>query len=267
MHIHVQTTPSYRSSSYGRRRGAIRDTFLPDFATLPDSEFKFVIGQTGDPLVTASMAYEELLHPGTFMHLNMTVRVSLLLSREAFFSPVDTQAHLNDVNSNKLAPTAPHCSLHKVGVGISWLWWFWFATAGCVQECYRCLPQKTQAFFLSVALNYNAKWIVKMDDDVYLMPPRLLAAASQWSDIGAQYVGCMKQGDVHTANNDKWFEPAWKLLAERYHLNAYGSIYALSGDVVSRVLQQNGNKLRQLANEGMTRYHSLLVSHYQIDEA
>lgn len=120
-----------------------------------------------------------------------------------------------------------------------------------LQECYQCLPQKTMAFFLAVAQNYNAKWIVKLDDDVYLIPPRLAAVASQWDEIGAQYVGCMKHGDVHTESDHKWFEPTWKLLPMRAHLNAYGSIYGLSGDVADRVVRKNSHILRHLGNEGV----------------
>lgn len=106
------------------------------------------------------------------------------------------------------------------------------------------------AFFLAVAQNYNARWIVKLDDDVYLIPPRLAAATSQWDAMGAEYIGCMKHGDVHTDVDHKWFEPTWKLLPRRAHMNAYGSIYAVSGDIAARVLGKNGNKLRHLGNEG-----------------
>ena len=60
-------------ASYAKRRGAIRDTFLPALSTLPETEFKFIVGRSSDPVVTASMAIEEALYPGSFMHLNMTV--------------------------------------------------------------------------------------------------------------------------------------------------------------------------------------------------
>ena len=60
-------------ATYGKRRAAIRDTFLPALSTMPETEFKFVVGHSADIFVTASMAVEEARYPGSFMHLNMTV--------------------------------------------------------------------------------------------------------------------------------------------------------------------------------------------------
>ena len=67
-----------------------------------------------------------------------------------------------------------------------------------VQECYRCLPDKTLAFFMLVHKRYNAKWVAKIDDDVYLTPNRLLRVLAQWDSINADYVGCMKTNEVCT---------------------------------------------------------------------
>lgn len=126
-----------------------------------------------------------------------------------------------------------------------------YHTPDCMQECYRCLPQKTLAFFLAAAQEYNVKWIVKLDDDVYVKPPRLEVAASQWEKIGAEYVGCMKHGKVHTESSHRWYEPAWRLLPQDAHMNAYGSLYALSGRAVDLAVTRNGGNLRQLGNEGV----------------
>ena len=72
------------------------------------------------------------------------------------------------------------------------------ACSACMQECYRCLPDKTLAFLIEVNRKWDAKWIAKIDDDVYLTPNRLLRAVPQWDSINADYVGCMKSNDVCT---------------------------------------------------------------------
>lgn len=101
-----------------------------------------------------------------------------------------------------------------------------------------------------VAARYWAEWVIKMDDDVYLNPHRMRLAMKQWGGMHADYVGCMKHGMVHGDPESKWFEPAQILIGREYHLNAYGSIYALAGRVVDDVVIPNKDRLRRLANEG-----------------
>ena len=120
-----------------------------------------------------------------------------------------------------------------------------------MQECYTCLPQKTLAFFAMVAARYEARWVVKMDDDVYLSPRRLLLAMKQWGRMAAEYIGCMKHGHVHHDPANKWFEPEHVLLGQEYHLNAYGSIYIIAGHVLDGIVVPNAGSLRRLANEGV----------------
>lgn len=66
-----------------------------------------------------------------------------------------------------------------------------------LQECYRCLPEKTLSFFLAVHQQYNAEWIFKVDDDVYLSPDRIPLAVEQWDVMQVDYVGCMFHGEVN----------------------------------------------------------------------
>ncbi|PNH08278.1 putative beta-1,3-galactosyltransferase 14, partial [Tetrabaena socialis] len=119
-----------------------------------------------------------------------------------------------------------------------------------MQECYHCLANKTRAFFSAALDMYpSLRWIVKADDDVYLVPQRLPAAAVQWERMGAGYVGCMKRGKVWTEAGARWYEPQHLLLGPTYFMHAYGSAYALSAPVVRRVIQRNYHHLRLLANE------------------
>lgn len=73
-----------------------------------------------------------------------------------------------------------------------------------MQDCYNCLPEKTLSFLLTVRERYDVKWVLKIDDDVFLSPERLLNVVQQWTAVGADYVGCMKNGGVHGNDNDKW---------------------------------------------------------------
>jgi hypothetical protein len=77
--------------------------------------------------------------------------------------------------------------------------------------------------------------VLKLDDDVYLNPSRLLAASAQWDRMGAQYVGCMKHGYPLKSPGTKWYEPAHLLVGPNYWLHTYGSIYAISGPVARSV--------------------------------
>ena len=58
------------------------------------------------------------------------------------------------------------------------------------QEDYLELSQKTLLFLRTVLKTYNPKYILKVDDDVYIRPDRLPAAAAQWSSIHAGELGC-----------------------------------------------------------------------------
>ncbi|KAL6754243.1 galactosyltransferase-domain-containing protein [Haematococcus lacustris] len=126
-----------------------------------------------------------------------------------------------------------------------------------IKEGYHGLAAKTRAFFALVAALYPAapaaspgpRWVVKVDDDVWLSPARLRAASLQWSRMAAGYVGCMKHGVVWTEQQSRWGEPQHLLLGPRYFIHAYGSAYAVAGQVVREVLGPAAASLRLLANE------------------
>ncbi|KIZ05988.1 hypothetical protein MNEG_1961 [Monoraphidium neglectum] len=99
------------------------------------------------------------------------------------------------------------------------------------------------------AEKYDADWVVKVDDDVYLSVERLLLAMKQWDRMEAGYVGCLKNGAVWTEPGTRWYEPQHLLLGSNYYLHSYGSIYALRGRAVEDVIVRNLDNLRLLANE------------------
>eukprot|EP01023_Acetabularia_acetabulum_P018383 TRINITY_DN19287_c0_g1_i3.p1 TRINITY_DN19287_c0_g1~~TRINITY_DN19287_c0_g1_i3.p1 ORF type:complete len:269 (+),score=34.41 TRINITY_DN19287_c0_g1_i3:114-920(+) len=116
-------------------------------------------------------------------------------------------------------------------------------------ESYTGLPQKTKKFFSMVASLYDADYIIKMDDDVYLKLDRLEFGIRQWEQMGADYIGCMKHGQVWKTPGTRWFEPMHLYLANDYHLHAYGSIYVIRGSIARDVILANKHQLRMLANE------------------
>ncbi|KAG2495703.1 hypothetical protein HYH03_006303 [Edaphochlamys debaryana] len=119
-----------------------------------------------------------------------------------------------------------------------------------VQECYTCLPHKTRSFFAAAVSAFpSVRFVVKADDDVYLLPHRLPAAAQQWGRMGADYIGCMTHGPVRSDPEDRWFEPQSLLLGPAYFLHAYGSAYVLSARAVRDVVVARFERLRLLANE------------------
>ena len=56
------------------------------------------------------------------------------------------------------------------------MWW---------QDHYKTLAFKTLAFWQLVIEQYNARFIIKVDDDNYVRLDRLAIAVRQWEDIGA----------------------------------------------------------------------------------
>lgn len=88
--------------------------------------------------------------------------------------------------------------------------------------------------------------VLKLDDDVYLNPMRLLAASRQWDSMHAQYVGCMKHGLPFKQPHHRWYEPAHLLVGYTYWLHAYGSIYAIAGPVARCALVTNNRLITMI---------------------
>ncbi|KDD72366.1 galactosyltransferase, partial [Helicosporidium sp. ATCC 50920] len=121
-----------------------------------------------------------------------------------------------------------------------------------MEEAYADLPRKTVAFLQAVMRAYAPRYVLKVDDDVYLRPSNLMSALAQWSRLEADYVGCMKQGEVFSAPNFRWFEPQHALLGGHYFTHAWGSVYALSGAAAQQLLDLPLASLRHFANEDVT---------------
>ncbi len=121
-----------------------------------------------------------------------------------------------------------------------------------VKEDYRNLVTKSREFFKKVMAAYSPKYIVKVDDDVYLQLPRLSAAVKQWESMRVDYTGCMKRGDVQKNQAYKWFEPQHQLLGGEYFSHAWGSLYVLSGRAADAMSSVSPSLLREFENEDVT---------------
>ncbi|KAK9831532.1 hypothetical protein WJX81_006529 [Elliptochloris bilobata] len=121
-----------------------------------------------------------------------------------------------------------------------------------LQEAYLDLAHKTLAFLRAVTAAFDADFIVKVDDDVYLRIDLIPLAARQWAARQADYIGCMKNGPVFTDRRQRWFEPAHALLGAEYFTHAWGSMYVLSGRAAAAAATLPSGMLRFFNNEDVT---------------
>ena len=119
-------------------------------------------------------------------------------------------------------------------------------------ESYGNLAVKSRVFLEMVMLEYSPDYIVKVDDDVYVRLDRIPSAIRQWKEMNADYIGCMKHGEVLTSPNYKWYEPQHGLLGKEYFAHSWGSLYILSNNAVTAILSIDDKHLRNFANEDVT---------------
>eukprot|EP00873_Tetraselmis_striata_P008348 jgi/Tetstr1/428612/TSEL_018601.t1 len=122
-----------------------------------------------------------------------------------------------------------------------------------ITESYEGLAWKSHHYFLMVHRYFDADYVVKIDDDVYLRPDRLMLAINQYSERKHDYIGCFKRGPIITRSNRKWFEPDHARLGDgNYFSHAYGPLYILSGRVIGMLASVPMDFLRHFMNEDVT---------------
>eukprot|EP00890_Picochlorum_soloecismus_P002142 jgi/Picsp_1/2929/NSC_01154-R1_galactosyltransferase family protein len=119
-------------------------------------------------------------------------------------------------------------------------------------ESYENLAVKSRVFLEIVMLEYSPDYIVKVDDDVYVRLDRIPGAIRQWKEMKADYIGCMKHGEVLVNPNYKWYEPQHGLFGKEYFAHSWGSLYILSNNAVTAILSIDDKYLRNFANEDVT---------------
>lgn len=73
MFWHMQTAPSGPQEKYGKRRQAIRHTFLKNLTAIADVEAKFVVGRSMEEHTVKSFEREVARAPHMFMNLDVEV--------------------------------------------------------------------------------------------------------------------------------------------------------------------------------------------------
>lgn len=123
-----------------------------------------------------------------------------------------------------------------------------------ITEHYLGLPRKTITYFRTVLEMYDAEYIFKVDDDVYLKLGTLSLAIPQWRENNSGYIGCMKNGQIFKTPNLRWFEPQHTLMGnmDRYFTHAWGPAYVVSGRAAADIASMREGSLRFFNNEDVT---------------
>ncbi|KAL4567266.1 hypothetical protein LXL04_022845 [Taraxacum kok-saghyz] len=121
-------------------------------------------------------------------------------------------------------------------------------------EGYHELTAKTRTFFATAFAKWDAKFYVKVDDDVHVNLGMLASTLRRHQTKPRVYIGCMKSGPVLSQKNVKYHEPEyWKFGEEgnRYFRHATGQIYAISSDLAAYI-STNQAILHKYANEDVS---------------
>ncbi|KAJ0691996.1 putative galactosylxylosylprotein 3-beta-galactosyltransferase [Helianthus annuus] len=121
-------------------------------------------------------------------------------------------------------------------------------------EGYHELTSKTRIFFSSAFAKWDAKFYVKVDDDVHVNLGMLATTLGRHQSKPRVYTGCMKSGPVLSQKNVKYHEPEyWKFGEEgnKYFRHATGQIYAISNDLAAYI-STNQPILHKYANEDVS---------------
>ncbi|KAI3700868.1 hypothetical protein L2E82_45509 [Cichorium intybus] len=121
-------------------------------------------------------------------------------------------------------------------------------------EGYHELTAKTRTFFATAFAKWDAKFYVKVDDDVHVNLGMLASTLLRHQTKPRVYMGCMKSGPVLSQKNVKYHEPEyWKFGEEgnRYFRHATGQIYAISSDLAAYI-SNNQQILHKYANEDVS---------------
>ncbi|XP_071691194.1 beta-1,3-galactosyltransferase 7-like [Rutidosis leptorrhynchoides] len=121
-------------------------------------------------------------------------------------------------------------------------------------EGYHELTAKTRTFFATAYANWDAKFYVKVDDDVHVNLGMLASTLDRHQLKPRVYIGCMKSGPVLSQKNVKYHEPEyWKFGEEgnKYFWHATGQIYAISNDLAAYI-STNQRILHKYANEDVS---------------
>ncbi|KAK9902787.1 hypothetical protein WJX75_005995 [Coccomyxa subellipsoidea] len=111
-----------------------------------------------------------------------------------------------------------------------------------LRDDYSVLSYKTLALWRLAEERFEADYVIKVDDDNYVRLDRLAIALGQWTDLGAEYIGCFKcrgrsRGNASADPEARWHDPHHRIFEEDNSRYAEGPFYALRGRVISGILR------------------------------
>eukprot|EP00873_Tetraselmis_striata_P013995 jgi/Tetstr1/434259/TSEL_023366.t1 len=119
-----------------------------------------------------------------------------------------------------------------------------------IKDTYTGLPWKTHSFVVTVYRLYNPKFIVKVDDDLYVRLDRLRLALEYYEERQFGFIGCMRTGMIVSDPKEMNYEPDHAVIGGReYHTFASGPLYILSNSAGKLLSAIEPASLRHLANE------------------
>ena len=118
-----------------------------------------------------------------------------------------------------------------------------------LQESYQNLTLKVLHSFTRIIQQFKFSYVLKCDDDSFLLLDTILSELSKREDLRSLYWGFF-DGRAHIKTKGKWTEKDW-FLCDRYLPYALGGGYVLSHDLVLRIAN---------AADGLELYNSEDVS-------
>ena len=118
-----------------------------------------------------------------------------------------------------------------------------------LQESYSNLTRKVLTAIKALDAMFEFSYLLKCDDDTFLVLETIVQELGQRSDTRSLYWGFF-DGRAHVKRRGKWVEKDW-FLCDRYLPYALGGGYVISHDLVRRVI---------VNSDGLTFYNSEDVS-------
>ena len=111
------------------------------------------------------------------------------------------------------------------------------------------LPGKSWRVFVAINTRYSFSYLMKCDDDTFVVLNTILIELEQRESKESYYWGFF-DGRAHVKGKGKWREKKW-FLSDRYLPYALGGGYVVSQDLVRRIVSNS---------DGLTLYNSEDVS-------
>mmetsp|Transcript_24926 Transcript_24926/g.69508 ORF Transcript_24926/g.69508 Transcript_24926/m.69508 type:complete len:433 (+) Transcript_24926:486-1784(+) len=111
--------------------------------------------------------------------------------------------------------------------------------------------RKIHSFFKTVLDNYDAQYVVKVNDDVYFSPNHLYHALPSYKKHSLEYIGCMGTADIEQDSASRLYEPNHRLLSKRqYSVFAQDNAFILSRRAARLLVSVSSGTYREFRHPG-----------------